>query len=111
MANSDPYLAVSYDLLHKDDSGKWGKHLWKLLLDVIKERGGRKAGIKLVNYFLQVFAGIKSDIMHSLQSVTCWPGLKHLGPNMLQHDLHDGQVYLDLLKVSNSQHSFRLKIY
>ncbi|KAJ7858830.1 hypothetical protein B0H14DRAFT_3085032 [Mycena olivaceomarginata] len=29
----DPYAAYSYDTLHSDDLGKWGHHLWPLLLD------------------------------------------------------------------------------
>jgi len=35
---SDPYVASSYDTLHSDDLGKWGKHIWKLLLDVLEDR-------------------------------------------------------------------------
>ncbi|KAJ7790968.1 hypothetical protein B0H14DRAFT_2396072, partial [Mycena olivaceomarginata] len=34
---SDPYQAVSYDLLHFDESGKWGHHLWPLILDLLEE--------------------------------------------------------------------------
>ncbi|KAF8149988.1 hypothetical protein B0H34DRAFT_785238 [Crassisporium funariophilum] len=34
---SDPYRAYSYDTLHSDDLGKWGKHLWELLLNVLEE--------------------------------------------------------------------------
>jgi hypothetical protein len=34
---SDPYKAISYDTLHSDDLGKWGKHLWVLLLDPVLE--------------------------------------------------------------------------
>ncbi|EJD44286.1 hypothetical protein AURDEDRAFT_65386, partial [Auricularia subglabra TFB-10046 SS5] len=37
--NSDPYLARSYDLLHFDDLGKWGKHLWVLLKQIMKDTG------------------------------------------------------------------------
>jgi hypothetical protein len=33
--NSDPYLASSYDLLHSDELGKFGKHLWPLILEVL----------------------------------------------------------------------------
>lgn len=32
VANSDPYKAVSYDTLHADDLGKWGKHLYSDVL-------------------------------------------------------------------------------
>lgn len=34
---SDPYAASSYDTLHSDDLGKWGHHLWVLLLEVMEE--------------------------------------------------------------------------
>ncbi len=38
---SDPYRAYSYDTLHSDDLGKWGKHLWVLLLVVLEALGGK----------------------------------------------------------------------
>lgn len=34
---SDPYAAYSYDTLHSDDLGKWGHHLWPLLLDELEK--------------------------------------------------------------------------
>jgi hypothetical protein len=34
---SDPYKAISYDTLHSDDLGKWGKHLWDFLLTVLED--------------------------------------------------------------------------
>ncbi|KAJ7076269.1 hypothetical protein B0H15DRAFT_805714 [Mycena belliarum] len=34
---SDPYAAYSYDTLHSDDLGKWGHHLWPLLLARLEE--------------------------------------------------------------------------
>ncbi|KIJ30675.1 hypothetical protein M422DRAFT_267721 [Sphaerobolus stellatus SS14] len=34
--NSSPYDAYSYDLLHAFDAGEWGKHLWPLVLEVLK---------------------------------------------------------------------------
>lgn len=37
---SDPYKAISYDTLHSDDLGKWGKHLWVLLLKPVLENAG-----------------------------------------------------------------------
>ncbi|KAF8980125.1 hypothetical protein BDQ17DRAFT_1517813 [Cyathus striatus] len=33
---SDPYAASSYDTLHSDDLGKWGKHLWNLVLEILE---------------------------------------------------------------------------
>jgi len=40
MPNSDPYQAYSYDTLHTDDGGKWGRHLWVLLKKVLDEEMG-----------------------------------------------------------------------
>jgi len=37
---SDPYRAYLYDTLHSNDLGKWGKHLWVLLLAVLEKSGG-----------------------------------------------------------------------
>ncbi|KAJ7820213.1 hypothetical protein B0H14DRAFT_2168465, partial [Mycena olivaceomarginata] len=34
---SDLYQAVSYDLLHFNEPGKWGYHLWPLILDLLGE--------------------------------------------------------------------------
>jgi hypothetical protein len=39
VAFSDPYAASSYDTLHSDELGKWGKHIWELLLTVLAESG------------------------------------------------------------------------
>jgi hypothetical protein len=36
---SDPYKAYGYDPLHRDDLGKWGKHLWVHLKTVLKRLG------------------------------------------------------------------------
>ncbi|KIJ49009.1 hypothetical protein M422DRAFT_246785 [Sphaerobolus stellatus SS14] len=33
IANSDPYLAYSYDMLHAFNSGEWGTHQWPLFRD------------------------------------------------------------------------------
>jgi hypothetical protein len=33
----DPYQAVSYDLLHFDEPGKWGHHLWPLIPNLLGE--------------------------------------------------------------------------
>ncbi|KAJ7651825.1 hypothetical protein B0H17DRAFT_1269904 [Mycena rosella] len=39
LSNSDPYHSYTYDVLHADDLGKWGKHLWPLLLQALEQRG------------------------------------------------------------------------
>ncbi|KAF8516875.1 hypothetical protein JB92DRAFT_3082636 [Gautieria morchelliformis] len=46
IANSDPYHASSYDLLHADDLGKWGKHLFVLLKEVFMGKIPRWPGLK-----------------------------------------------------------------
>ncbi|KIJ40757.1 hypothetical protein M422DRAFT_256168 [Sphaerobolus stellatus SS14] len=35
--NSSPYDAYSYDFLHAFDAGEWGKHLWPLVLELLKQ--------------------------------------------------------------------------
>ena len=44
---SDLYKAYSYDTLHSDDLGKWGKHIWELLLQVLEDLGMKGALTKL----------------------------------------------------------------
>jgi len=63
IANSDPYRAVSYDTLHSDDIGKWGKHLWPLLLDVLGNL--RKKGV-YSNKYVDMNIFTKSQVTHFL---------------------------------------------
>jgi hypothetical protein len=37
MRFSDPYEAYSYDVLHRDDLGEWGKHLWVTVLQRLEK--------------------------------------------------------------------------
>ncbi|KAJ7700284.1 hypothetical protein B0H14DRAFT_3034133 [Mycena olivaceomarginata] len=76
---SDPYDAISYDTLHADDSGKWGKHLWPLLQDTLAT------------------SGLKGMITANMAKVPRWPGLKHF-PNVTTKDINDGQSWLDIEK-------------
>ncbi|THU78014.1 hypothetical protein K435DRAFT_701045, partial [Dendrothele bispora CBS 962.96] len=39
LLHSDPYKVISYDALHKDDLGKFSKHIYPVLVRVIKEVG------------------------------------------------------------------------
>ncbi|KAJ7253263.1 hypothetical protein C8J57DRAFT_1660481 [Mycena rebaudengoi] len=78
-ANSDPYRAYSYDTLHADDLGKWGKHIYPLLIEVLTERG-------TVATFAQNMAALPR-----------WPGLKHFEA-VTTIEFADGQSYLDILK-------------
>ena len=61
IANSDPYCAASYDMLHSDDLGKWGKHLWPLTLDILGKL--RKKGEYSNKYVRHVH---QSQVAHSL---------------------------------------------
>ncbi|KAJ6514727.1 hypothetical protein DFH09DRAFT_940926 [Mycena vulgaris] len=76
---ADPYAAYSYDTLHSDDLGKWGKHLWPLLLEAFEELGGKGTFAKNMREFAR------------------WPGLKHFN-HVTTTDFRDGQSYYDILK-------------
>ncbi|KAJ7031237.1 hypothetical protein C8F04DRAFT_1211531 [Mycena alexandri] len=76
---SDPYTAYSYDTIHSDDLGKWGHHLWPLLLDVLEGLSG------------------KSTFAEK------WPGLKHFNQVTTTH-FANGQAFYDILKCSGSLH-------
>ncbi|KAJ7715086.1 hypothetical protein DFH07DRAFT_1015398 [Mycena maculata] len=79
LEGSDPYDAISYDTLHADDTGKWGKHLWPLLQDVLSR------------------SGLKGMITANMAKVPRWPGLKHF-ENVTTKDINDGQSWLDIEK-------------
>ncbi|KAF8520305.1 hypothetical protein JB92DRAFT_3285845 [Gautieria morchelliformis] len=79
IANSDPYHASSYDLLHADDLGKWGKHLFVLLKEVL---GSMKK---------------KGDYSQNMNKIPRWPGLKHFS-SITTLEFSDGQSYFDALK-------------
>ncbi|KAJ7331509.1 hypothetical protein DFH08DRAFT_814819 [Mycena albidolilacea] len=79
LCGSDPYDAISYDTLHADDSGKWGKHLWPLLQEVLAA------------------SGLKGMITANMAKVPRWPGLKHFD-NVTTKDINDGQSWLDIEK-------------
>ncbi|KII93190.1 hypothetical protein PLICRDRAFT_121618 [Plicaturopsis crispa FD-325 SS-3] len=76
---SDPYAAYCYDTLHSDDIGKWGKHLWPLVLGVLTERGclGRLA--------------------KNFKAIPRLSNLKSFD-NVTTIEYTDGQGYLDILK-------------
>ena len=98
IANSDPYHASSYDLLHADDLGKWGKHLWPLLLDVLEDlkKKGEYSN-KYIKNFLKFYSFL--IIIYSMNHIPRWPNLKHF-ESITTLDFSDGQGYLDALKVS-----------
>ncbi|KAJ7033038.1 hypothetical protein C8F04DRAFT_1396277 [Mycena alexandri] len=76
---SDPYAAYSYGTLHSDDLGKWGHHLWPLLLEVLEERG------------------CKGAFAENMREFSWWPGLKHFKEVTTIH-FADGQASYDILK-------------
>ncbi|KAJ7581540.1 hypothetical protein C8J56DRAFT_1057519 [Mycena floridula] len=77
--HSDPYQAVSYDVLHFDDTGKWGKHLWPLLLEVLRE------------------LRVASDFNDNMHQFPRWSKLKHF-KSVSNIDYSDGQTFFDILK-------------
>ncbi|KAJ7655541.1 hypothetical protein B0H17DRAFT_956309 [Mycena rosella] len=76
---SDPYAAYAYDTLHSDDLGKWGHHIWPLLLEVLEDVGGKGTFAKNMREFAR------------------WPGLKHFNQVTTIH-FTDGQTFYDILK-------------
>ncbi|TFY63623.1 hypothetical protein EVG20_g6237 [Dentipellis fragilis] len=79
IANSDPYSALSYDTLHSDDIGKWGKHLWPLLLDILSKAK-------------------KSEVLSNHMSlVPNWPGLSHFSC-VTDIEYADGNKHFDILR-------------
>ncbi|KAJ6451401.1 hypothetical protein C8R45DRAFT_1124863 [Mycena sanguinolenta] len=82
---SDPYAAYSYDTLHSDDLGKWGHHLWPLLLEELEN-------IKQKGAFAE-----KANFSASMRRFPRWPGLKHFDEVTTTH-FTDGQSFYDILK-------------
>ncbi|KAG9086609.1 hypothetical protein FS749_003531 [Ceratobasidium sp. UAMH 11750] len=76
------FAALSYDTLHNDDLGRWGKHLWPLLKTKVIESG---------------VPAIK-DFESRIDAVPRWPDLNHYS-KALSIDFTDGRKYEDLLKV------------
>ncbi|KIJ58811.1 hypothetical protein HYDPIDRAFT_33775 [Hydnomerulius pinastri MD-312] len=77
--HSDPYLAASYDALHSDDLGKWGRHLWVLTLQELERL---KA---------------KGQLACHMRHVSRWPNLKHFN-DVTTVEYTDGDAHLDILR-------------
>ncbi|KAJ7053222.1 hypothetical protein C8F01DRAFT_1065057 [Mycena amicta] len=77
--NSSPYEAASYDNLHSDDHGKFGKRIWIRVREVLDGLG--TTGLLTKN----------------MANVPRWPGLKHF-ENVTTKQMNDGQQYLDIEK-------------
>ncbi|KAJ6525334.1 hypothetical protein B0H19DRAFT_1276131 [Mycena capillaripes] len=76
---SDPYAGYSYDTLHSDDFGKWGRHLWPSLLDALAELDG------------------KGTFAKNMREFSRWPGLKHFN-QVTTIKFTEGQTFYDILK-------------
>ncbi|KZV80209.1 hypothetical protein EXIGLDRAFT_817146, partial [Exidia glandulosa HHB12029] len=68
--NSDPYLARSYDELHFDDEGKWGKHLWPLTLERLAALGCSKQFDQLCAACTVCPTSCATHLSHYVQRVT-----------------------------------------
>ncbi|THU84437.1 hypothetical protein K435DRAFT_870260 [Dendrothele bispora CBS 962.96] len=79
LPHSDPYKAISYDTLHKDDLGKFGKHIYPVLVRVIEE------------------AGLTGKLNQNMNQVPSWSNLKHFR-QITTLEYVDGKDMLHILK-------------
>lgn len=77
--HSDPYHAYSYDTLHSDDGGKWGRHLWLLVKKVVEE------------------AGWSSRVSANMAQFPRWRNLRHFR-KVMKVEFADGEKHLHVLK-------------
>ncbi|KAG8715384.1 hypothetical protein FRC09_016653, partial [Ceratobasidium sp. 395] len=80
-ARSNIFKALSYDTLHTDDLGRWGKHLWALLKELLEQE----------DYT------VCQNFDKRIDSVPSWRELEHF-PSALSIDFSDGSKYQDLLR-------------
>ncbi|KAJ7264829.1 hypothetical protein C8J57DRAFT_1436238 [Mycena rebaudengoi] len=78
---SDPYAAYSFDTLHSDDLGKWGHHIWPLLLDILKGMKQKALG----------------KLAENMREFARWPDLKHFNQVTTVH-FTDGESFSHILK-------------
>ncbi|KAF8601811.1 hypothetical protein BDV93DRAFT_607928 [Ceratobasidium sp. AG-I] len=81
-SRTDLFQALSYDTLHNDDLGRWGKHLWPLL----RENLGTETD------------QVQLEFNKRVDAVPPWPELNHFS-RALSMDFSDGTKYEDLLRV------------
>ncbi|KAG1829953.1 hypothetical protein EV424DRAFT_1583845 [Suillus variegatus] len=86
LPHSDPYLAISYDKLHADDLGKFGKHLWRLLLSILED------------------LNVKGQLTINMRGVDRWLNLKHF-LNVTTIEYADGTAYFDILRHVSTQYN------
>ncbi|PPQ86474.1 hypothetical protein CVT25_008073 [Psilocybe cyanescens] len=76
---SDSYAACSYDTLHSDDVGKWGKHIWDLVLEIFKKK--KSLG----------------QLTSNMSKFPYWNNLKHFN-HVATVSFTDRQSFYDILK-------------
>ncbi|KAF8522668.1 hypothetical protein JB92DRAFT_2827536 [Gautieria morchelliformis] len=84
IANSDPYIAHSYDLLHNDDSGKFGKHLFPLTIEVLGDLAK------------------KGKYSQNMNMVPSWPNLNHF-QSITTIEFSDGLHMISELQLNKLQ--------
>ncbi|KAB5587934.1 hypothetical protein CTheo_8624 [Ceratobasidium theobromae] len=82
-SRTNVFEALSYDTLHCDDLGRWGKHIWVLLQEQLKEESSE----------------ISAEFNAHIDAVPPWPELNHF-PHALSVEFSDGTTYEDLLRNS-----------
>jgi hypothetical protein len=65
---SDPYSTYRYDTCHNDSLGLWGKHLWKMLLQVLDSLGLRAEFNK--RFVQDMFGSLCTDQEHLVWATT-----------------------------------------
>ncbi|KAJ7210005.1 hypothetical protein GGX14DRAFT_565809 [Mycena pura] len=91
-ANSDPYKASSYDTLHWTDGGKFGRHLWEHVKEV------------LINM------GETNEFNKCMQNLPRWRGMDHISAATLI-DFAEGNTFLDILKEIDKDFNFLKQHY
>ncbi|KAK7034389.1 hypothetical protein R3P38DRAFT_3185238 [Favolaschia claudopus] len=77
---SDSHAAAAYDVLHKDDIGKNGSHLWPLVLEILEDISG------------------KGTLAKNMRKFARWPGLKHFNRVTTVH-FSDGETFYHIIKI------------
>ncbi|THU83784.1 hypothetical protein K435DRAFT_807241 [Dendrothele bispora CBS 962.96] len=82
---SDPYKAVSYDTLHKDDLGKFGKHIYPVVLKAVQD------------------GGLAGKLNQNMNNVPSWSSLKHFR-QITTLEYTDGKDMLHILKLVSKEY-------
>jgi hypothetical protein len=94
--NSDPYKAISYDLLHSDDLGKF-----KRILSWVFERleGSNLLGLLQQWYRVILASEIHStDFLDRMDRIPPFPGLRHYRKIAQINELKDGNYFRDIMR-------------